>query len=69
MTENQILFSLTEVCDLTRLGRTTIYSEINSGRLKIVKVGRRTLISREALRAWHERIEADTPQPEPDRAA
>ncbi|MCZ6859587.1 MAG: helix-turn-helix domain-containing protein [Alphaproteobacteria bacterium] len=69
MTEDQMLFSLAEVCDLTRLGRTTIYSEINSGRLKIVKVGRRTLISREALRDWRERIEADTAQPEPDKAA
>ena len=69
MTENQILFSLAEVCERTRLGRTTIYSEINSGRLKIVKVGRRTLVTQAALTAWLEQLEADTPQPEPDKAA
>ena len=64
MTENQIMFSLAEVCERTRLGRTTIYSEINSGRLKIVKVGRRTLVTRTALAAWMEQLEADAPQPD-----
>ena len=67
MTEEQILFSLAEVCGRTRLGRTTIYSEINLGRLKIVKVGRRTLVTQAALKAWLEQLEADAPQP--DKAA
>ena len=67
MTENQIMFSLAEITRDSGLGRTTIYSEINSGRLKIVKVGRRTLVTRPAREAWLEQLEADTQQPQPDR--
>ncbi len=67
MAEDQILFSLAEICRDSGLGRTTIYSEINSGRLKIVKVGRRTLVTQAALKAWLEQLEADAPQP--DKAA
>ncbi len=69
MTEDQILFSLAEICGSTGLGRTTIYSEINSGRLKTVKVGRRTLVTRPAREAWLQQLEADAPQLETDNAA
>ncbi len=67
MTENQILFSLAEITRDSGLGRTTIYSEINSGRLKIVKVGRRSLVTRPAREAWLEQLEADAPQLETEK--
>lgn len=34
------------------IGRVTIYEEIREGRLKARKVGRRTIILDEDLRAW-----------------
>jgi excisionase family DNA binding protein len=33
-------------------GRTTVYEEINAGRLRARKIGRRTLILREDREAW-----------------
>lgn len=40
----RIACSVAEACDLTGLGRTTIYARIQSGELITRKVGRRTLI-------------------------
>ena len=41
-----------EFCERYRLGMTTLYEEFKGGRLRAVKVGRRTLIlNRDAL-AW-----------------
>jgi excisionase family DNA binding protein len=34
------------------LSETTVYKEINEGRLEASKVGRRTIIFREAAEAW-----------------
>jgi excisionase family DNA binding protein len=34
------------------IGRTKIYQEINAGRLKAIKAGRRTLIMADSLNAW-----------------
>lgn len=45
-------YSILETCQTTSLGRSRIYQEIAAGKLAIVKVGRRTLITAEALRAW-----------------
>lgn len=45
-----------EFCDRYKIGRTTVYEEINTGRLRSVKVRRRTLISFEAARAWFDSL-------------
>jgi excisionase family DNA binding protein len=37
-------YSIDEFCDRYRIGRTTVYEEIKAGRLKAVKVRRRTLV-------------------------
>jgi excisionase family DNA binding protein len=37
---------------LAGLGRTTIYNALGSGALKSIKIGKRRLITIEALRAW-----------------
>ena len=45
-------YSIPEVCRTASIGRTRLYSEISEGRLRAVKVGRRTLIRAEDLDAW-----------------
>ena len=41
-----------EAARLSGCGRSTLYSEIKSGNLKIRKVGRRTIVALDDLRAW-----------------
>lgn len=43
------MFSMQEASDFSRLGKTTLYDEMNAGRLAFVKHGRRRLIPRKAL--------------------
>ena len=42
-----------------KLGRTSTYSEISSGRLSTYMVGRRRFISRRAADEWQQRLEAE----------
>ena len=42
-------YSITETVELTGLGRSTIYEEIRSNRLRARKVGRRTIVLAEDL--------------------
>ena len=46
------LLTLDEFCRVTNTGKTKAYQEINAGRLKAIKHGRCTRISREALHEW-----------------
>ncbi len=41
------------------ISRSQVYLEIKSGRLAIFKVGRRTLISRDAAEAWRQALERE----------
>lgn len=41
-----------EAARLAGVGRTTIYEAIGAGALRSVKIGKRRLITMEALRAW-----------------
>ena len=43
-----------------KVGRTTAYEEIGSGRLATYKVGRRRYISAHAATEWQKRLEAET---------
>jgi excisionase family DNA binding protein len=47
----RIGFSIKEACQVSSLGRTTIYAHISSGKLRAVRVGGRTIIPADALRA------------------
>ena len=47
----RIGFSIKEACQVSSLGRTTIYAHIASGRLRAVRVGGRTIIPADSLRA------------------
>lgn len=44
-----LAYSLKDACAVSSLGRTTLYTHINSGRLKAIRVGGRTLIPAESL--------------------
>jgi excisionase family DNA binding protein len=48
----QRAFSVGDFCRRYDIGRTKTYAEIAAGRLRAVKVGRRTLITRDAAEAW-----------------
>lgn len=48
---DKLSYSVSEACAATSLGRTTLYGLIAAGRLKSIRVGGRTLIPAEGLRA------------------
>lgn len=50
--KKSLSYSIQEAATLTGLGRTRLYEELNSGRLKGVKAGRRTLIPHACLQEW-----------------
>ncbi len=45
-------FTLAEFLTWARIGRTKAYQEIDAGRLKVRKLGRKTLILRTDAEAW-----------------
>ncbi len=54
------LFSITEVVEATGLSRATVYRQIESGRLRSIKIGSCRRISRRALTNFIERLERDS---------
>jgi excisionase family DNA binding protein len=52
MQTNRLAYSISEACGLLSVGRTTLYAAIKKGDLKTCKVGRRTLVTVEALQSW-----------------
>jgi excisionase family DNA binding protein len=49
-------FSIDEFCERNGISRRLAYDEINAGRLRIKKAGRRSLITTEAEDAWLEAL-------------
>jgi hypothetical protein len=45
-------FSISEFCLAYKLSRSDVYKQISARRLRTMKVGSRTLISRRAARDW-----------------
>ncbi|MBL1148323.1 MAG: helix-turn-helix domain-containing protein [Pseudomonadota bacterium] len=50
--QDKLSYSIPEVTQMVGLCRTVIYRELNSGRLRAIKLGKRTLITREAIEEW-----------------
>lgn len=46
------LMTIEEFCRLTSTGKTKVYAEIAAGRLRAIKYGRCTRISRLAMEEW-----------------
>mgnify|MGYP003746447447 CR=1 FL=1 len=47
---DRLAYSIREACEVSSLGKTTIYGHIKAGRLDAVRVGGRTLIPAESLK-------------------
>jgi excisionase family DNA binding protein len=56
-----IVYTIPEVERASKTGRTKLYEEIAAGRLKVTKVGRKTLVTSDQLRDWLRRCEQATP--------
>jgi excisionase family DNA binding protein len=52
MNNTPIAYSIKDACEVLGTGRTSIYEEISTGRLRAVKRGRRTLILADDLRKY-----------------
>lgn len=50
--QNPLVHSIGGACEAANIGKTALYAEINSGNLRAIKRGRRTLILDEDLRRW-----------------
>ncbi len=62
MNQTPVLLIIESVIEMTGLGRSKIYEEIGSGRLRSLKVGRRRLIAHSAVLDWIEQVDRDTPR-------
>jgi excisionase family DNA binding protein len=54
----QRAMSIRAFCERYDIGRTKVYGEIRAGRLRALKVGKRTLISADAAEEWLNRLPA-----------
>lgn len=50
-TPERLAYSIAEACEASSLGKTALYARIAEGRLRAVRVGGRTVIPAESLRA------------------
>lgn len=50
--KERALYSVPEIIEMVGIGRTRLYQELNSGRLKAVKIGKRTCVTKASLDAW-----------------
>ena len=55
-------FSIKTFCERNEVGRTTAYAEINAGRLRASKVGRRTIITDKNEAEWLKILPAVEPK-------
>lgn len=55
-----LLYSISEVCQLLRIGRTTLFAEVAAGELAPVKIHARTLFRPSDVAAYVERKRAQT---------
>ena len=57
-----LAYTIVEACTITRTGKTALYKAINSGALRAIKRGHRTLVLHADLRRWIEGLPAIEPK-------
>jgi excisionase family DNA binding protein len=57
MTTNPLLLSIPEAAAACALGKSKFYELIAAGEIRVLKIGRRTLVSRRELETFVERLE------------
>lgn len=55
---DKLSYTVDQFLKATGISRWLFYKEVNAGRIRIVKVGKRTLIPATDARAWFERLRA-----------
>lgn len=65
----RLAFSVDEFAALAGIGRTVAYREIREGRLRPLKVGRRTIISHDEAMRWLTALATATEPLAPSRTA
>ena len=58
MNVRQLCFSVKEACEVTGIGATKMYQALDSGQIKAVKWGKRTLILRADLESFLNNLDA-----------
>lgn len=58
--EYKYAFRINEICQLYGVGRTKLYQEIAAKRLLVYKIGRTTLISKDAADKWQKLCESES---------
>ncbi|NLZ43192.1 MAG: helix-turn-helix domain-containing protein [Comamonadaceae bacterium] len=49
---DRLAFTIEELAEAAGLGRTTIYREVKSGRLRLTKIGKRSIITVAEAERW-----------------
>ncbi len=49
-------YTLNEFSKVKNIGKTTLYKEINAGRLKAFKIGKKTLIPESSAEEWQSNL-------------
>lgn len=62
--ENRPAYTISAFCEAFGLSRSKTYQLIQSGQIAALKVGRRTLILREAVEAWLASLPSADPRAE-----
>lgn len=66
--QTRIMYSVSEVQEMTGLGRSTVWAEVYAGRLATVRIGKRRLITSAALSEWVASLSAEHPAPSHEAA-
>jgi excisionase family DNA binding protein len=56
----RLAFSVNELIKAVGIARRTLYAEVNSGRLKVTKLGKRSLFRRENVVAWLDGLDRES---------